>query len=73
VIAGARGLVATYGGFSYLAPLLGVPAATFIEIEQTVPLHLEVIRRAVPGTVYERALVGDEGAVERLLAAREAP
>jgi hypothetical protein len=71
LIAGARGLVATYGGFSYLGPLLGVPAVTFYEIEQTVPLHLEVIRRAMPGAVYERALVGDERAVERLLLSRE--
>ena len=26
VIAASQGLVATYGGFSYLAPFLGVPA-----------------------------------------------
>jgi hypothetical protein len=67
LIAGARGLVATYGGFSYLGPLLGVPAVTFYEVEQTVPLHLEVIRRAAPGAVYERARAGDEQAVERVL------
>jgi hypothetical protein len=66
IIAGARGLVATYGGFSYLGPFLGVPTVTFYEIEQTVPLHLEVIARAVPGAAYERALVGDEQAVGRL-------
>ena len=66
LIAGARGLVATYGGFSYLGPLLGVPTVTFHEIEQTVPLHLEVIRRALPDAVYERARVGDEQAVGRL-------
>jgi hypothetical protein len=40
LIAGARALVATYGGFSYLGPFLGVPTAAYIEIEQTVPLHL---------------------------------
>jgi hypothetical protein len=73
LIAGARGLVATYGGFSYLGPFLGVPAVTFYEIEQTVPLHLEVIRRALPGAVYDRALVGDEQAVERLLLAPREP
>lgn len=71
IIAGARALVATYGGFSYLGPLLGVATATYIEIEQTVPLHLEVIRRAVLDAVYERGLVGDEGVVARALAARE--
>jgi hypothetical protein len=73
VIAGARGLVATYGGFSYLGPFLGVPTVTFFEVEQTVPLHLEVIGRAVPGAVYERALVGDEQAIERLLSLSREP
>jgi hypothetical protein len=66
IIAGARALVATYGGFSYLGPFLGVPTATFYETEQTVPIHLEVIRRAVPGAVYERELVGDDSAVHRI-------
>ena len=64
IIAGARGLVATYGGFSYLGPLLGVPTLTFYEIEQTVPLHLEVIRRAAPGAVYDRVAAGDPGVIE---------
>ena len=65
IIAAARGLVATYGGFSYLGPFLGVPTLTFYELEQTVPVHLEVIRRAVPGAVYERVRAGDVDAVER--------
>jgi hypothetical protein len=73
IIAGARGLVATYGGFSYLGPFLGVPTVTFYEKEQTVPVHLEVIGRAVPGAVYERALVGDEQVVERLLSFSREP
>ena len=68
LIAGARGLVATYGGFSYLGPLLGVPALTFYELEQTVPLHLDVLRTAVPEAEYERARVGDAEAVERFAA-----
>src|SRR5262249_57575403 len=75
IIAGARGLVATYGGFSYLGPLLGVPTLTFEEIEQTVPLHLEVIRRAMPDADYATARTGDDDAVATfvaLLAAREA-
>jgi hypothetical protein len=29
VVAGARAFVGTYGGFSYLAPFLGVPSAAF--------------------------------------------
>jgi len=64
LIAGARGLVATYGGFSYLGPFLGVPALTFYEVEQTVPVHLEVLRAALPGADYTRVRTGDEGAVD---------
>jgi hypothetical protein len=68
IIAGARGFVATYGGFSYLGPLLGVPTLTFLEIEQTVPLHREVIRRALPEADYANARTGDRGAVDRFVA-----
>jgi hypothetical protein len=64
VIAAAEGLVATYGGFSYLGPFLGVPALTFYELEQTVPVHLEVLRRALPGADYTRVRAGDDAAVE---------
>jgi hypothetical protein len=64
VIAAAQGLVATYGGFSYLGPFLGVPALTFYEVEQTVPVHLEVLRAALPGAEYEQVRVGDDAAVE---------
>lgn len=63
LIAGAQGLVATYGGFSYLGAFLGVPTLTFYEIEQTVPLHLEVLRQALPGADYEQLRVGDLGGV----------
>jgi hypothetical protein len=65
IIAAANGLVATYGGFSYLGPFLGVPALTFYELEQTVPVHLEVLRAAAPEADYERVQVGDADAVER--------
>jgi hypothetical protein len=65
LVAGARGLVATYGGFSYLGPFLGVPTLTFSAIEQTVPVHLEVLRAAVPGAAYEQVAAGDAAAVER--------
>jgi hypothetical protein len=64
IIAAARGLVATYGGFSYLGPFLGVRALTFYEVEQTVPVHLEVLRRALPGADYRRARAGDLAAVD---------
>jgi hypothetical protein len=60
LIAGARGLVATYGGFSYLGPFLGVPTRTFYAVEQTVPLHLEVLRQALPGADYERTRTDED-------------
>ena len=68
IIAASSGLVATYGGFSYLGPFLGVPALTFYDVEQTVPLHLDVLRSAVPASEYERVRVGDAGAVEEFAA-----
>jgi hypothetical protein len=43
-VSGARALVATYGGFTYLGPLLRVPTLSFYEIEQTMSIHLEVKR-----------------------------
>jgi len=52
LIAGASKLVATYGGFSYLGPFLGVPTVTYRSVEQTVPLHLEVLRQALPDADY---------------------
>jgi hypothetical protein len=64
VIVASQGLVATYGGFSYLGPFLGVPALTFYEVEQTVPVHLEVLRAALPDADYTRARAGDDAAVE---------
>lgn len=64
VIAASQGLVATYGGFSYLAPFLGVPGLTLYEVEQTVPVHLEVLRAALPNADYERVRAGDLGAVD---------
>jgi hypothetical protein len=68
IIAGSRGLVATYGGFSYLGPFLGIPTLTFYELEQTVPLHLEVLHTAVPHAAYERVLAGDVQAVDEFAA-----
>jgi hypothetical protein len=59
IIGASHGLVATYGGYSYLAPMLGVPALTFYETEQTVPVHLHVLHAAFPNAGYERTRVGD--------------
>jgi len=46
VIAGSRTLISTYGGLSYLAPLLGVPAVAFYSDPSGLqPVHLEVANR----------------------------
>jgi hypothetical protein len=56
VVAGARELVATYGGFSYLGPLLGVPTRALYTQEGFQRVHLDVLRVAFPDAGYE--LVG---------------
>jgi hypothetical protein len=46
VIAGARAIVGTYGGYSYLAPLLGVPALAFYSVRDAFyALHRELAER----------------------------
>jgi hypothetical protein len=67
IVSGARALVATYGGFTYLGPLLRVPTLSFYETEQTMPIHLEVIRRTMPNADYERVLTSDAAAVQRIV------
>jgi hypothetical protein len=47
VIRGAKCLVSSYGGFSYLGPFLGVPSVCFWTEANFNPAHLEVMRRAV--------------------------
>lgn len=64
IVAGALGLVATYGGFSYIGPFLGVPTLTVYEVEQTVPVHLEVLRQALPDADYRRVRTGDLAAFD---------
>lgn len=67
VIGGARAFVGTYGGFSYLAPLCGVPSVTFYSEAAFFEQHLEFARRtlssvgAAPFVVLddrERDLIG---------------
>lgn len=68
VIMRARAFVGTYGGFSYLAPLYGVPSITFYSDTTFFEQHLEFARRtfsrvdAAPFIVLherERALISD--------------
>src|SRR3712207_9549526 len=46
VVAGARALFATYGGFSYLAPFLGVPSYSWYSHQNYNPAHMDVMERA---------------------------
>ena len=68
IIAGAERFVGTYGGFSYVAPLYGVPSVTFYSDRTFFEQHLEFARRtfaavgAAPLVVLhaaERALLSD--------------
>ena len=49
VVANATAFVGTYGGFAYLAPILGVPAIAFHSNGSFLPVHLEMARRAFSG------------------------
>jgi hypothetical protein len=44
VVRGADMLVATYGGFSYLGPLLGVPVCAYYSHEKFNTVHLDLLR-----------------------------
>jgi hypothetical protein len=58
VVARARGLVSTYGGFSYLGPMLGVPTLAAHTRKAFSPVHLHVMRAAYPDADY--TLVGPD-------------
>jgi hypothetical protein len=47
VAAGARALLSTYGGFSYLGPMLGVPTCAFYSVDDWNSVHLELMRTAL--------------------------
>ena len=47
LIAGARGFVGTYGGFSYLAPFYGVPSLSFFSRRGFEAHHLDLARSRV--------------------------
>jgi hypothetical protein len=67
LVAGARALVSTYGGFSYLGPLLGVPTMAFRSNGTFNATHLAVLREALPGADYDVAEVGDREAFENFV------
>jgi len=61
LIAGARGFIGTYGGFSYLAPFHGVPSLSFFSRRNGFETHhLELANR-----VFDRLLPGGFLALDR--------
>jgi hypothetical protein len=66
LIAGARGFVGTYGGFSYLAPFYSVPSLSFFSRRNGFEAHhLDLADR-----VFERLLPGGFVALDRRATAR---
>jgi hypothetical protein len=70
IVSRARALVSTYGGFSYLGPMLGVPTLAVYTRDAFSPIHLGVLRAAFPGSDY--SVVGADGLEEALEFVRRA-
>jgi hypothetical protein len=71
IVGAASALVATYGGFAYLGPLLGTRTLTLHAAAADNPRHLAVAGTVLPGPPLEHAVVGDvavDDVVERLTA-----
>jgi hypothetical protein len=67
IVASARALVCTYGGFSYLGPFTGTPTLAFWSNDPGNLFHLDLMHAVNPGVQYEVADVGDDESVERFL------
>ena len=68
LIAGARGFIGTYGGFSYLAPFYGVPSLSFFSRRGFEAHHMDLAQR-----VFDRLLPGGFVALDRREASRADP
>jgi uncharacterized membrane protein len=64
IVAAAEALVCTYGGFSYLGPLLDVPTVALHSGDPDNPHHLEVARAALPGPQIELVRVDRAAAAD---------
>lgn len=74
VIAGARAFVGTYGGYAYLAPLLGVPTLAFYAVRDGwFAHHLELAERVFRGLGAAPLTTLDVRAVALLRLAVEMP
>lgn len=65
LVAQAQALVATYGGFSYLGPFLGVPTLAFRSTDAWNPVHEEVLATAFGAASYTTVDARDDDGVER--------
>ena len=59
VVARAEALVATYGGYSYVGPFLGVPTVALAAQPEANPRHEAILRAAKPAARYERRSLDD--------------
>ena len=66
---GADALVSSYGGFSSLAPLAGVPSVSFSSVRSYNPQHLDIARRAAGRlrSPFVTRDVGDPNALEHVV------
>ena len=65
IVSRARALVSTYGGFSYLGPMLGVPTLALQTHEPFSTVHLAVLRAAFPDADYGVVGSGDQAEAVR--------
>jgi len=74
IIKGARALVTTYGGFSYLGPFLGVPSVCFYSDHNFNSTHFELMRhvvKALEGSHFVALDTRDIGLLDALIGERE--
>jgi len=74
IIRGARALITTYGGFSYLGPFVGVPSVCFYSDPNFNPTHLAMMRQAADtlgGPGFVPLHVRDLDVLHALLATRD--
>ena len=69
-VGNARALISTYGGFSYLGPLVGRPTLALHARESFHPAHLALARSAFAGTPYDVAGLEEDAVLDDFLAAR---
>ncbi len=68
VIAGARALLCTYGGFAYLGPFLGIPTFSFFSEANFNASHLDAAHRAARELGGRGVVAAHTGDFEALLA-----